>query len=446
MPPRPRTALLIQNIGVNALPNDQKDTLDREFLDDFEILSQFGATPGGGVERQAATDADAEQRHWLRGWLTEAGFTTHYDEIGNQYGLLELVPGAPYVLTGSHLDSQPLAGRYDGAYGVLASAHACRRIGRERDENFQPRYNLAVVNWFNEEGSRFKPSMLGSGVATGKLSLGDALTTTDVHGTTVRSALEATGTVGSTRSPATVAYAEIHIEQGRVLEQAETTIGLVEATWAARKYRYTVTGEQSHTGSTVMDDRKDALYGASLIIAAAREIVDEFAPGALHTSVSELYVQPNSPVVVAREVEFLLDLRSEDQSVIEAAEARLREISESTGAKARVGVECRCEHSWSVLPYQPEGVALAAEVAKDLELTSRRIMTIAGHDSTNLKDVVMTIMLFVPSVAGISHNEAEFTRDKDLCAGVDMLTGVLRRLCADGLEAPPTVWHATVLS
>ena len=159
---------------------------DRAFLTDFRTLSTFGATPGGGVERQAGTAADIAQRRWFERWLQDRGFCVQYDEIGNQYGLLRLREGAPWVLTGSHLDSQPLAGRFDGAYGVLASAHAADRLRQQwASTRVTPAFNIAVVNWFNEEGSRFKPSMMGSAVFTGKLSLDQALSTADPTGMTV---------------------------------------------------------------------------------------------------------------------------------------------------------------------------------------------------------------------------------------------------------------------
>src|SRR5690606_6928692 len=238
-------------------------------------------------------------------------FTVQRDAIGNQFGLLELVPGAPYVLTGSHMDSQPTAGRFDGAYGVMAAAHACFRVAEElRAHPSKARFNLAVVNWFNEEGSRFKPSMMGSSVFTGKMPLMDALATPDPRGTTVKDALDAIGERGGFEGPDVASYAEIHVQQGRSMEEDGVTIGLVNATWGARKFEFKITGEQAHSGSTLMSDRRDALLGAARLIVAARELVDEFEPGALHTACGEINVYPNSPVVVASEVQLLFDLRS----------------------------------------------------------------------------------------------------------------------------------------
>jgi len=403
------------------------------FLRDFRVLSSFGATPGGGVERQAATLADGEQRRWLHSWLTDRGFDVRYDRAGNQFGLPTLLPGTPYVLTGSHLDSQPLAGRYDGAYGVLASAHAAyRAIDRWTAAGQPPVYNIAVVNWFNEEGSRFKPSMMGSAVFTRKLPLEIALATADRSGVTVADALAALGTIGEYDGPEAAAYAEIHIEQGRTLEEAGTTIGLVDSTWAARKYEVVVRGEQSHTGSTVMADRKDALFGAALFVVAVRELAERGGIP-LHTSVSELVVLPNSPVVVAREVRLHADLRAPDEAHVEAAAAELRASLAAMEKRASVTIELRQIHGWGVAAFHPACVELARSAASDLGLTHQRVMTLAGHDSVNMKDVAPSVMLFVPSVAGVSHNEGEYTRDEDICAGVDLLAEVIYRLMAGKL-------------
>jgi len=333
------------------------------------------------------------------------------------------------------MDSQPTAGRYDGAYGVLAAAHAAFRL---KDAWAQagaaaPKYNIAVVNWFNEEGSRFKPSMMGSSVYTGKLGLEDALSTTDAAGISVRDALDGIGCRGDYDGPEAAYCAEIHIEQGRSMEKAGITIGLVSSNWAANKYEFVVHGEQAHTGSTVIEDRKDALLGASMLVVAARELANRF-PGVLHTSVGQLNVYPNSPVVVPSRVNLLLDLRSADEAVLAQADTLLHNRIAEIEALANVSVEQHHSHSWPVTPYQREGVELAAKVAADLGLSNQAVMTLAGHDSTNMKDLVPTVMLFVPSVDGISHNEHEYTTDEDIVAGLAMLTEVANRLCHGALD------------
>ncbi|SJM67288.1 Beta-ureidopropionase [Gulosibacter sp. 10] len=395
------------------------------FLEHFRSMSEIGATAGGGVDRQAATVADGQNRHWFRGVVESHGFEVRYDEVGNQFALLELAPGAPWVAVGSHLDSQPTAGRFDGAYGVLAGAHAAARLAGLEGA----KYNIAVINWFNEEGSRFKPSMMGSSVFTGKLAAEAVLETTDPDGVSVREALEGIGTIGDFALEV-AAYVEIHVEQGRSLEDSGAQIGLVESTWGAHKYEFTVKGEQAHTGSTMIADRRDAMLGAALLISSARDVADRFTDesGTVVTSCGELYVYPNSPVVVASEVRMLVDIRATGAERLEAAVAAFEERIREAADRARVEIERGAEHSWTAQEYDGRGVELARAAAESLGLSSRVVRTVAGHDSTNMKDVVPTIMLFVPSVEGISHNERELTRDEDMTAGVDLLTEVLRRV------------------
>lgn len=409
------------------------------FLDDFTTMSAFGATPGGGVERQAASAADGETRRWFSGWLAAHGFRVEVDAIGNIFGLLDLVPGAPYVLVGSHLDSQPLAGRFDGAYGVLAGAHAALSVrSRAEAEGVPPRFNVAVVDWFNEEGSRFKPSMMGSAVHIGRLPLATALSTTDPRGVSVAEALDAIGGRGGFTGPDVAAYAEIHVEQGRELEATGTTIGLVASTWTAQKLEVVVTGEQAHTGAAPMADRRDALFGAAKLIVAVRELIDGFAVEELHTAVSEMQLEPNSPVALAREVRMLVDIRSPRQDLLETAVARLHTAMRAIADEARVEIEVVDIVEWSSGPFLEAGVALAGEEASRLGYRHRRSATVAGHDATNLKEVVPTVMLFVPSVDGISHNEREYTADDDLLAGLEVLESVLYRMCAGELAAERT--------
>lgn len=413
---------------------DQMPGIDDEtFLADFETMSTFGATTAGGVDRQAASEADIAQRRWFAELLRSRGLRVEYDRIGNQFGLLELVPGAQYVVVGSHMDSQPTAGRFDGAYGVLAAAHAAFRVAsRWTADGTRPRYNIAVVNWFNEEGSRFVPSMMGSSVYTGVLPLEEALSVRDSAGISVAEALAPTGFLGEGDGPEAVSAAEIHIEQGRLLEDADVTIGLVTASWAATKYEVVIDGEQAHSGATVMADRRDALYGAALLVTFARQLADRF-PGQLHTSVGKLDVYPNSPVVVASRVTLLLDLRTPDESVLTEANALLAsEIDRIRGA-ANVDVKETLSHAWGINPYQPEGVELARSISDSLGHNSTDILTVAGHDSINMKERVPTVMLFVPSVEGVSHNEGESTRPADMLAGLEVLTDVVARLANGAL-------------
>lgn len=405
-----------------------------DFLRDFAAMSAFGATPDGGVDREALTEADVAQRRWFAGRLEEQGFRVEYDRVGNQFGLLERVPGAPYVLVGSHMDSQPTAGRFDGAYGVLAALHAVTRTARALgDEGVA--LNLGVVNWFNEEGSRFAPSMMGSSVYTGLMPAERALDTTDRHGVSVREALATAGFDGAGTGPRAAAYAEIHVEQGRELENAGSTIGVVTATWAAHKFRVVVHGEQAHSGATLMEDRRDALLGASMLVVAAREIADA-RPGVVHTAVGQLDVYPNSPVVVASRVTLLLDIRSADVDAAREAAADVAARIERIEELARVHIESTETHAWGINAFDEEGAALTRLASEARGIPHQDVLTVAGHDSVNMKEIVPTVMIFVPSVAGISHNTQEFTRDEDLVAGVDVLTDVVGDLARGRLTAP----------
>ena len=405
---------------------------DRAFLDDFAAMSAFGATAGGGVDRQAATEEDAQVRAWLTGLLTGHGFAVHLDPIGNLFGLAEPTPGAPYVLFGSHLDSQPLAGKYDGAYGVLTAVHAAIRVlATHRAAGTTPAYNIAVVDWFNEEGCRFKPSMMGSGVFTGKLALDAALATTDPRGVTVQEALGAASGTGDSELPPLAGYGEIHIEQGPSMEEAGVTIGAVAATWCAYKYEVVVRGEQGHTGSMRMSDRRDALLGAAHLIVAVNDLIAHFPVESLHTTVSELYLQPNSPVTIAREVRLLIDLRAETTDILGEAFALLQERIAALEAKTRTEVDIVSRSIWQSGPFVEAGVALVEAAAAELGLSSTRVKTLAGHDATNVKDITPTVLVFVPSVDGVSHNEREYTTDADMLAGVNVFERVVRAL-ADG--------------
>lgn len=424
------------NSGFSGSNLSGGDFSDEAFLQDFATMSSHGATKAGGVDREACTPADKENRQWMSHVFARATDNpAQFDAIANQFSTIEFVPGAPYVLLGSHLDSQPMAGRFDGAYGVLAGAYAAARVRAavEAGET-TPKFNLAVVNWFNEEGSRFAPSMMGSSVAINKMGLDEALESTDFYGTTVREAFTETGYPGASSLPEIASYAEIHNEQGKNLEQAGAQIGLVTATWGARKFRVVVRGEQGHTGSTLMEDRHDALFGASIVIAQARRIVDKFPGQPLQISVSQMEVKPNSPVTIAREVIFNVDIRCPHAEVLDQAEQHLETVIAEAADEARVEIDRTLTHSWNQNDYSAAGCALAREVAEELGYSHREVMTVAGHDSTNMKDEVPTVMLFVPSVDGISHNEAELTLADDCLAGLDVFTGVVARLVAGALH------------
>lgn len=406
-----------------------------DFLTDFHHVAGIGATPRLGVDRQAATPADALTRGWFGAWIRDAGYTLHVDGIGNMFGLIEWTPGAPYVLVGSHLDSQPLGGRFDGAYGVLAALHAARRVDeRVRAGADVPRFNLAVVNWFNEEGGRFAPSVMGSSVFAGLFDEEDMLAVTDSAGISAREALAGIGYLGSDPRPATVGYAEIHIEQGRILEREDISIGLVDRSWYTQKLDIEVLGEQSHTGATAMADRHDALIAASKIVLMVHDVTLDFEEESLVSSVGQLSLEPNSPIVVARRVHMVADLRSGDPEIVKAARATILGLIAELAVAHDIQITVTDFDVRPIRYFPEDGLSLAGAAAAGLGLSTRRIQTMAGHDSVAMNTIVPAIMMFIPSVDGVSHCEREFTTDADMVKGVDLLTEVAHELVNGALE------------
>ena len=406
-----------------------------EFLSDFHHVATIGATPRHGVERQAATDTDRQTRDWFAGAIRDAGWELRVDGIGNMFGLLEWTPGAPYVLLGSHLDSQPLAGRFDGAYGVLAALHAAKALDAEvAASGERPRFNLAVVNWFNEEGSRFAPSIMGSSVFAGLFERDEMLRVRDLEGTAVRQALDMIGYLGTDEGPDVAGYAEIHIEQGRILEREGHTIGLVDSSWYTQKLDIEVLGEQSHTGATAMADRHDALVAASKIILQVHDVTGDFPEEALVSSVGQLTLEPNSPIVVARRVHLVADLRSGDPAIVAAARESLLRHIDRLAREHDLTITVKDFDIRPIRRFPENGLELSEKVAANLGLSARRIQTMAGHDSVALNTMTPTVMLFIPSVDGVSHCEREFSTDADMTAGLAMLTGVARELVSGALS------------
>lgn len=422
------------------------------FLTDFHEVAKIGATANNGVDRQAATAEDRETREWFRAFAKQRGWELRVDGIGNQLALIELRAGSPYVLLGSHLDSQPLGGRFDGAYGVIAGLHAADRIARRVaagtvEGGTEPQFNLAVVNWFNEEGGRFAPSIMGSSVFAGLMNEDEMLDVRDLRGVSVREALTEIGYLGTDERPEIAAYAEIHIEQGRILERESIAIGAVDRSWYTQKLDIEVLGEQSHTGATLMSDRHDALLGAAKVIQRVHEVTDLFEPETLVSSVGQMTLEPNSPIVVARRVHLVADLRADDREVvIKARDQILADIREIEAEHGLV-INARDFDVRDNQHYPEPGLKLADQVAADLGLGSRRIRTMAGHDSVAMNRIAPTVMLFIPSVDGVSHCEREFSRDEDMVAGVEMLAEVGWRLvhgalAADAEAAEPVPAHA----
>ncbi|TSI14946.1 M20 family metallo-hydrolase [Brevibacterium aurantiacum] len=416
---------------------------DATFLIDFHQVAAIGATDNDGVDRQALTVEDKQTRDWMRGWAEGNGFEVRVDAIGNMFACLELVPEAPYVLIGSHLDSQPLGGRFDGAYGVIAALFAALRVKENVAESGQkPRFNIAVVNWFNEEGGRFAPSIMGSSVYAGLFDLDEMLAVEDLQGTSVAEALAAIGYDGTDTPPEAISYAEIHIEQGRILEREATDIGVVESSWYTQKLDIDVLGEQSHTGATAMADRHDALVAGSKIVLAVADVVNEFADEALVSSVGQHVVEPNSPIVVPRRVHMVADLRSSDPDIVKAARDSLHQQIANIALEHDITIKVEDFDVRGKLYFPETGVELAEKAVANEGLSIRRLETMAGHDSVAMNHRVPAVMMFVPSVDGVSHCEREFTTDEDMIRGLGVLTSVATELVNGELseEREGDVW------
>lgn len=399
----------------------------------FRKSAEFGRV-GKGVSRVACSTEDGRVRDWFCEWLTTNGFRVVVDPIGNIFGILEFAgKDAPFVFTGSHLDSQPNGGRFDGVYGVIASAQAALAMKTAVDSgDLKPRRNLCVVNWTNEEGARFQPSLLGSGVYAGTISLADGLAITDGEGVSVQKALQNIGYFGTGNPPRAEKYVELHIECGPELQATRNTIGVTEKWWGAIKVQVSVKGEQAHTGPTAMMRRKDALYGAGLLITGIRDIADSENVGGtewLYTSVGRIEVEPNSPNVVPGSATLFVELRSYEPDVLKRADIRfkelLRQVEERTGLPVTINDVSVREAG----RFDHGLINLAWDVARKNDFPALAVATVAGHDAIPLARICQSVLVVTPSVGGICHHEDEFTEDHDLEAGLFVLTDMLSRLC-----------------
>ena len=401
------------------------DRLWRSILD----MARVGATPGGGSNRLAFSGEDDDGRILFRSWCEEAGLSVASDAFGNMYatrkGRAELEP----LMIGSHLDTQPSGGRFDGVLGVLGGLEVVRALNDAGIETERP---IVLVNWTNEEGAILTP-MMGSAVFTGALPLADALGRRLPDGRTVDEALSAMR-CGAGRAEfgfPVCAYLELHIEQGPVLDDEGLPIGIVTGGIGFRRYAIRFGGQEAHAGPTPMTSRRDPVVAAAQVIAFADALARRI-PDARST-VGTMHVAGGSPNTVAAAVELTLDLRHEDVAVIAYMEEAL--AREMVGICDRYGVEIS-RKTIADSPPAPfdEGVIAAFDAAADLLGCARRRMPSgAGHDACNMSRTYPTGMVFVPSVNGLSHNEAEFTSQTDCVSGVKVLAQAVANL-ASGLR------------
>ncbi|MCO7579702.1 Zn-dependent hydrolase [Pseudomonas sp. TNT2022 ID1048] len=389
-------------------------------------MAEIGATARGGSCRLALSDEDRAGRELFAHWCTEAGMTLSVDPIGNLFARRPgSDPHAAPVMMGSHLDTQPEGGRFDGVYGVLAGLEVLRTLN---DLGVQTRKPLEVVVWTNEEGARFTPAMFGSAVFTGVMALDAALAVRDADGISVAQALQRTGYAGNRPLGGAVdAYFEAHIEQGPILEDNAKSIGVVSGGQAIRWLDVQVEGMAAHAGTTPMPLRKDALYGAAQMILAVEQVAADFAPQGL-TTVGELSVAKSSRNTIPGRLTFTVDLRHHhDQQIAnmeQQVEERLERIARERGLKVRI------DRHWlsPATPFDAECVAAVQQAVDGLGYPQQSIVSGAGHDAILLARYCPTAMVFIPCVGGLSHNEAEDVLPEDVCQGADvLLNAVLAR-------------------
>ncbi|HEV2439894.1 MAG TPA: Zn-dependent hydrolase [bacterium] len=382
-------------------------------------MAEIGKTPGGGVRRLALSDEDRAARDRLAEWLGAAGLTVRIDDLGNMYGRRGgAESGAAPVVFGSHLDTVPTGGRFDGVLGVMGALEVIRALD---DAGIRTRAPLEMVNWTNEEGARFAPAMLASGVVSGRFTREEAYAARDAGGRSFGGELARIGYQGeaANRLRECAAYLELHVEQGPVLERAGRQVGVLEGIEGISWSRLEVTGRAAHAGPTPTADRRDALVAAAKLVLLARDAAEHLE--GVRTTIGRVEVSPNTVNVIPGRVEMTLDVRSRRDAgldeTLRAADESCRAVEESDRVEAR-----RTEFWRSpVTPFSPTVIAAVAGAAKGRGFSAARLWAGAGHDAKYMADRFPTGMIFVPSKDGLSHNEAEWTPPEDCARGAAVL-------------------------
>ena len=396
-------------------------TINGERLwDSLMQMAKIGATAKGGVCRLALTDLDREGRDLFVSWCEDAGCTVTIDKMGNIFARR---PGTdnslPPVVTGSHLDTQPTGGRFDGIYGVLCGLEVIRTLN---DHNIQTSHPIEASVWTNEEGSRFPPAMVASGVFAGVFDLEYGLSRADLDGKTMGEELKRIGYDGALEvgNREFKAFFETHIEQGPILENEHKTIGVVTDAQGQRWYEITLTGQEAHAGPTPMATRKDALVGAARIVEKVNQIGLANAPLACST-VGLMQVFPNSRNVIPGQVFFCVDFRHPEDATLSSMDNTLREYCDQVSTE--LGLEMDFKEIWysPPVPFNKACVDSVREAAKASGYSHRDIVSGAGHDACYISRVAPTAMVFVPCENGISHNESENAEPADIEAGCNVL-------------------------
>ncbi len=386
--------------------------------------ARFGGTARGGIRRLAATEEDRQVRDWFGAACSALGMSVTVDAVGNMFARRGgRRADLPPLLVGSHLDTQPTGGKFDGVLGVLAALEAMRTLVAAGYETNAP---IEIVNWTDEEGSRFSPAMMGSGVFAGVFTPEEALATADREGVTLGEALQAIGYRGAAPAAARPlsGYLELHIEQGPILEMEACEIGVVQGVQAMRWYDVAFTGQDAHTGATPMKGRKDALIGAARFTLAVQGVAQAYAPDAVAT-VGTLDVKPNSRNVVPGEVITSVDARHPDDATLDRMEADILAQAEAIAAELGLGLSHRRIWLQPAVKFDPRLIGCVREAAAANGYSTRDITSGAGHDAAYVARIAPSVMIFTPCAGGVSHNEAESIRFEDAARGGQVLLDAL---------------------
>jgi N-carbamoyl-L-amino-acid hydrolase len=390
-------------------------------------MAEIGATAQGGCNRQALTDGDVAGRHKLTGWALAAGCSVRVDAVGNLFVRRAGEDDAlPVVMTGSHLDTQPTGGKFDGVFGVLAGLEVLETL---HQAGIRTRHPIEVVVWCNEEGCRFPMAMMGSAVWAGGLPLETAHALRDRSGVSVLDELQRFGipTAGPLVRQAVKAALEVHIEQGPVLEQRAKTIGVVTGVQHMSRHEIIVEGQEAHAGPTPMDMRRDPIRVLAEVLPALYAAAHARGPEARLT-VGIIETSPGSPNTVPGRLRFTADIRHPDREQYGALRAAVDGVVRSALQHHALRGDIRCVWEAPGVTFDTRCVAAVREATAALGYAALEMVSGAGHDSCNTAAVVPTAMIFVPCAGGLSHNEAESALPSDLEAGANVLLRALLSL------------------
>ncbi|MEH7352365.1 Zn-dependent hydrolase [Neobacillus drentensis] len=385
---------------------------------ELERFADFGRTENNGITRLSLSEEDIRVRDYFRACCEELGLLVKMDDIGCMYTTLEGTENKPSILIGSHLDSVKKGGRFDGVLGVVTGLEVVRTI---IENNIKPRISITIVNFTNEEGARFEPSMMASGVLSGKFDKSVMLKKIDSEGVTFQEALIASGYEGEVenRLKEAAAFLEMHIEQGPILEKEAFSIGVVECVVGMACYEIEVTGESDHAGTTPMNMRKDALFATNSLINEIRRHLSTLDNELVFT-IGRVNVYPSIHTVIPNKVVFTLEARHKDMEIVNAVKDFIQSLPH---LGVNEGCEVKMTKLWErdTVWFDPEICKLLERSAESLGYSNKRMVSGAGHDAQFIASYVPTAMLFVPSINGKSHCEEELTSWEDCEKGVNVI-------------------------